>query len=163
VQSAPIQSETNDVGLGMAYGAYVGGYAPRSPLQNSSNIAAQTLLAEVLEYAQAARRELVPPDRLHPEIQTSSGSLQYLAVVVEAFNHLPRVANTVGTPIAVERLRNLLSRAETIHQRACHREELQTEILILHRRLPATTDPVVRILLTDILRRRENEMNSLGR
>lgn len=147
-----------EAGMNTPYGAEI----LRTPQQNSINLAVQPLLVDILEYAQGARRELAPPDQIYPELTTSAGSLQYLAVVVEAFNHLPHVPNAAPTPIAVARLRSLLGRAEAIHQRACHREELQTEILILRRRLPTATDPVIHGLLNNILQRRENELGVPG-
>jgi len=122
---------------------------------------AERQLQYVLQYAQNPQLKLLSPERVIEGLKTTSGSLQYVAVVSEALTQLTGAENAgPALSAAVTRLRALLGQAEDLHRQACERERLQTEILVLQTHIPRAA-PTLQPLLRDILQRREQDLEAL--
>jgi len=170
-------------GFGGPRGAPVGsppGFASAAPSNNAGfpdapqadlNVAAAGVqtsqqsrneLQYVLNYAMRANGAAAnSPRDVFPDTRSTSGALNYIAVVMEAMTKIPGSAIPGLQTMPMQRLRALLGDAEQNYQDAARREQLQTEILVLNARIP-NADPTLRPFLQRVLGSRQNELNRLG-
>ena len=128
------------------------------------------LLQLVLKYARNPAAE--QPDRASPDLRTPAGSLKYVGIITEALTHLqappasarswkslsPSGGRAAADPVS--RLRVLLGRAEELHHRACLKEQLQMEVILLTQRLPQA-DASIQPLLRSVLDQRQRQLAAL--
>ena len=126
-----------------------------------AGVPTQALLEYVIAFALSGGPSNIPPESAFPQIATPLGSLEYLAVIAEAFTHIPPPTLRASSP-ATTRLLTLLSEAEAHRKQVSQKEELQTEILILRTRIPRAS-PSTQVILNRILSRRESELGQMNR